>query len=107
MEERGNILLGPVGGLGFGGVVGVAVGYTAKKIGKIVLLGIGLVVLLLQALAYGELVHIDWGAVEGAASQVWQTSDGTLADRAWEILTNNLPLGGGFVAGFALGFKMG
>lgn len=107
MEERGDILLGPVGGLGFGGVVGLAVGFTAKKVGKLVLLGIGVVVALLQALAYAELVQIDWGAVEGAATRVWQTSDGTLADRAWEILTNNLPFGGGFVAGFALGFKMG
>ncbi|MDG2307105.1 MAG: FUN14 domain-containing protein [Candidatus Binatia bacterium] len=107
MEEKGNILLGPVGGLGFGGVVGLAVGYTAKKIGKLVLLAIGAVFILLQALAYTELIDIDWGAVEGAATNAWETSDGTLADRAWQVVTNNLPFGGGFVAGFALGFKMG
>ncbi len=107
MEEKGNILLGPVGGLGFGGVVGLGVGFTAKKIGKVILLTIGAVVILLQALAYGELIDIDWGAVEGAAKSAWATPDGTLADRAWEVVTNNLPFGGGFVAGFALGFKMG
>lgn len=107
MEERGSILLGPVGGLSFGGVVGLAVGYTTKKIGKIVLLGIGLIVILLQVLAYSELIQIDWGAVQNAATDAWETPDGTLADRGWEVVTNNLPFGGGFVAGFALGFKMG
>lgn len=107
MEEQGNILLGPVGGLGFGGVVGLAVGYTTKKIGKVFLLAIGAVFLVLQGLAYVELITIDWGAVEGAARSAWATSDGTLADRAWDVIRNNLPFGGGFVAGFALGFKMG
>lgn len=107
MEEKGNVLLGPIGGLGFGGVVGLAVGYTAKKIGKLVLLGLGAIVILLQVLAYSELIQIDWGAVQGVAEKTWETPDGTLADRAWEIVSNNLPFGGGFVAGFALGFKMG
>lgn len=107
MEDEGNILLGPVGGLGFGGVVGLAVGYTTKKIGKIVLLVIGAVFLLLQSLAYIEVITIDWGAVQTAATDAWETSDGTLADRAWEVIRKNLPFGGGFAAGFALGFKMG
>lgn len=107
MEEQGNILLGPVGGLGFGGVVGLAVGYTTKKIGKLALLAIGVLFLALQVLAYLELIVIDWGAVQIAAKDAWETQDGTLADHAWEIIRNNLPFGGGFVAGFALGFKMG
>ena len=94
-------------GLGFGGVLGVAVGYTTKKIGKVVLIGVGLIFILLQFLVYAELITVDWGAVEGAAKDAWETSDGTLADRAWAILKNNLPFGGGFVGGFALGFKMG
>jgi len=107
MEEKGNILLGPVGGLGFGGVVGLAVGYAAKKIGKLVLLALGAVVILLQVLVYADLIDIDWSAVRGVAQNTWETSNGTLADRAWEIVSHNLPFGGGFVAGFALGFKMG
>ena len=42
------------------------------------------------------------------AEEVWQNEEGlTLADRAWGILAANLPFGGGFLGGFALGFKLG
>jgi uncharacterized membrane protein (Fun14 family) len=107
MEPQGGIPLGSLGGLGFGGVVGLAVGYTTKKIGKLALLGLGATFLLLQALAYLEVVQVDWAAVERTSRGVWETSDGTLPDRAWRIVRANLPFGGGFVAGFAVGFKIG
>ena len=107
IEEQGSLLLGPAAGLGFGGVVGLAVGYTTKKLGKLVLLLLGGLFLVLQGLAYFDLVVIDWAAVEQAAHGVWETPDGTLAERFWDVVRNNLPFGGGFVAGFAVGFKMG
>lgn len=107
MDDTSNVLPGLAGGVGFGGAVGLAVGYTAKKVGKLVLLGIGAVFVVVQGLAYLELIDIDWKAVQQVAENTWETSDGTLADRAWEMVSNNLPFGGGFAAGFALGFKMG
>ena len=46
--------------------------------------------------------------MQHTAEHVWKDGQGvTLADRAWEVISANLPFGGGFVAGFALGFKMG
>ncbi len=107
MEVEGSIPLGPAAGLGFGGVVGLAVGYTTKKLGKMVLLLLGGLFLVLQVLAYLDLIAIDWLAVQTTAQDVWETPDGTLAERAWEVIRSNVPFGGGFVAGFALGFKMG
>lgn len=107
MEPEGNILPGAAAGLGFGGVVGLAVGYSTKKVGKLALIGIGVVFVIVQTLVYAELITVDWAAVEGAAKDAWETSDGTLAERGWAILENNLPFGGGFAAGFAVGFKMG
>jgi uncharacterized membrane protein (Fun14 family) len=94
--------------LGFGGVAGVAVGYTAKKVTKLVALVLGLAFIVLQGLVYKGLISVDWGAVQSTADGVWTDPHGvTLADRAWQVLTANLPFGGGFVAGFALGFKLG
>ena len=46
--------------------------------------------------------------MQQTAEHVWSDPQGvTLADRAWEMLSANLPFGGAFAAGFALGFKLG
>ncbi|MFQ5665174.1 MAG: FUN14 domain-containing protein [Candidatus Binatia bacterium] len=104
-----SALLGaPAASLGFGGAAGLVVGYTAKKVTKLAALALGLTFILVQVLAYQGLITINWGAVETTAAGVWNDPQGvTLADRAWRILTANLPFGGGFLAGFALGVKMG
>jgi uncharacterized membrane protein (Fun14 family) len=108
MNELGPLLSGPVSELGFGGVAGAVVGYAAKKVTKLVALALGLVFILLQTLVYLKFVSVDWGAVEHAAEHVWTDPHGvTLGQRAWEIISANLPFGGGFVAGFAMGFKFG
>jgi uncharacterized membrane protein (Fun14 family) len=108
MGDLGQTLMGPAAALGFGGVTGAIVGYTAKKVTKIVAIVLGLVFILIQFLAYERLITVNWEVVQTTAEAVWQSPDGhTLADRAWEILTISLPFGGGFVGGFALGFKLG
>ena len=96
------------GSLGFGGAAGLAVGYTAKKMTKLVALALGVAFILVQALSYSGLITVNWGAVQDTAQGVWSDGQGgTMADRAWAILTANLPFGGAFVAGFALGFRLG
>jgi len=102
-------LFGPVmAQLSFGGAAGLVVGYTAKKVTKLVALALGAAFILVQVLAYSGLITVNWGAVQTTAQGVWTDPTGmTLVDRAWNVLTANLPFGGGFVAGFALGFKLG
>ena len=102
-------LLGTVGAdLGFGGVAGAVVGYAAKKVTKLVALALGLVFIVIQVLVYLKFVSVDWGAVQTGAEHVWADAAGvTLADRAWEVISANLPFGAAFAAGFALGFKLG
>ena len=98
----------PLASLGFGGAAGLVVGYAAKKVTKAVALLLGLLFILLQVLAYNDLITVNWTAVQHTAQQVWTDPSGmTLADRGWNILSANLPFGGGFVTGFALGFKLG
>jgi len=104
-----STLLGPqLASLGFGGAAGAVVGYTAKKVTKVVALVLGLAFILLQVLVYKGLISVNWGAVQSTAEGVWADPQGvTLADHAWAVLSANLPFGGGFAAGFVLGFKLG
>jgi uncharacterized membrane protein (Fun14 family) len=108
MDDLGALLSGPAGELGFGGVAGAIVGYAAKKLTKLAALVLGLIFIVIQGLVYLNFVSVDWNAVQHSAEQVWKDTQGvTLADRAWDVISANLPFGGGFVAGFALGFKLG
>ena len=101
-------LLGPMAGLGFGGLAGAVVGYVAKKLTKILALLLGLTFILVQLAAYQGWLHVDWLAVQATAEHAVQSGEGrALAADGWDILTANLPWGGGFVAGFAVGFKFG
>ncbi len=102
-------LLGQIGPqLGFGGIAGLVVGYTAKKVTKLIALGLGLAFLLIQVLAYNDLITVNWTTVQHTAEGIWSNPQGvTIADRAWAMMTANLPFGGGFAVGFALGFKLG
>ena len=104
-----NTLLGaPIAALGFGGVAGVVVGYAVKKVTKLVALFLGLAFILVQVLAYKGFISVHWDAVQSSAEGVWTDPQGmTLVDRAWAILSAHLPFGGGFVTGFAIGFKLG
>ena len=106
--DLGELLGGVAPSLGFGGVAGLVVGYAAKKVTKLVAFLLGIVFIVIQLLVYKGLISVDWHAVQTTAEEVWSTPDGvTLADRAWDILRNQLPFGGAFVAGFLVGFKMG
>ena len=108
MTGLSELLHGPVADLGFGGVAGAVVGYTAKKVTKLVAVILGLVFILIQTLVYVEFITVDWTVVQSTTGSLWTDSQGSsLADRAWDIVSANLPFGGGFVAGFALGFKLG
>ncbi len=103
-----SALMGPLSGLGFGGLTGAAVGYTAKKFTKLAALVLGIAFILIQAMVHQGWIDVDWGAVQTAAEQAANSEQGRgAAQSAWSILTNNLPWGGGFVAGFAIGFKLG
>ena len=102
-------LFGPaLAPLGFGGVAGAIVGYTAKKVTKLVALGLGLLFIAVQLLVYSGLVEVHWEHVQETAEAAWTDERGvTLAQRAWDVIAANLPFGGGFAAGFAIGFKIG
>jgi len=103
-----NLFGGMAAPVTFGGVAGLVVGYTAKKLTKLVALLLGILFIFTQVLAYEGFITINWMAVQHSAETVWRDPHGmTLADHLWDIVTANLPFGGAFAAGFAIGFKLG
>jgi len=91
--------------LGVGGIGGFIVGYTIKKISKLIIVLIGLFILFLLYLGTSGIISINyeelWNALAhlpGFASQA----------AAWLVgLISLLPFMGSFLAGFLLGFKLG
>lgn len=108
MNDLVATLTRPLAGLGFGGVAGFVVGYAAKKATKAVAIFLGFVFIAIQVLAYYGVLEVHWETVQTGAEKIWEGQDGlTLADRAWHVINYNLPFGGGFLAGFLLGFRKG
>ncbi|MBI2126656.1 MAG: FUN14 domain-containing protein [Thaumarchaeota archaeon] len=91
--------------LGFGTVVGFAVGYAAKKIVKLLLIFLGLFFVALQYLSFQGFITINY--------QKFQQIFEALAGRAMDapptpaFITAGIPFYGSFALGFALGFKKG
>jgi len=91
--------------LGIGGVLGFFVGYAVKKITKVIAVLIGLGALLLIYLGYEGVININYDKL----AQMIQNLMGT-ASQATTVLTPiiaNLPFAGSFIAGVAVGVKLG
>lgn len=90
--------------LGVGGIAGWAVGYTLKKVAKILAIIIGISVVSLQYLAYKNWITIDWEKVQSAVDKQALENG---AQGLMSIITYNLPFAGTFLIGFWLGFRKG
>jgi len=86
-----------------GGVIGYASGYALKKVGRIILLSLGSLLMILQYLQWEGVITINYRALESFLS--------SLLSRAAElqdvILGASNLLGFGFASGFALGLYKG
>ncbi len=90
--------------LGGGGIAGLCVGYTLKKVAKIVAIFLGITFITLQYLAYKHVITVDWNKVQSAVDKqhLEQSAEGLMS-----FLTYNLPFAGSFILGFVIGFKKG
>ena len=90
--------------LGGGGIAGWAVGYTLKKVAKVVALFLGVTFITLQYLAYKHVITVDWTKVQNAVDKqhLEKSAEGLMS-----MLTYNLPFAGSFLVGFWLGFRKG
>ena len=90
--------------LGGGGIAGWCVGYTLKKVAKVVAIFLGITFITLQYLAYKHIITVDWTKVQSAVDKqhLEKSAEGFMS-----VLTYNLPFAGSFVVGFFLGFRKG
>ena len=91
--------------LGIGGFLGFFVGYAIKKMTKVLAVLIGIGALILIYLGYEGIININYDKL----AEVFERLMGT-ASQASTVLTPiiaNLPFAGSFIAGLAVGIKLG
>lgn len=98
-------VFGPIAAqLGTGGIGGFLVGYSIKKVAKIVAVMLGLLFVGLQYLAYVGILQINYDKlIESAQGLTGRVGEFTLPS----FLISNIPFAGSFAAGFAIGFAKG
>lgn len=94
--------------LTLGAVIGFCVGFLFKKVGKTAAVLVGLAFVLLQVLAYAEIVTIDWSPVAAWWDQARRPEN---LERQWDVVYSllfaNVPALVGAVPGLILGIKKG
>ena len=92
---------------GSGAIIGAIIGFTAKKLAKLIAFIVGLELVLFKLLESRGILNVRWdrlgaaflGAGQAAASQ---------QPPSWLVtIVSTLSVGAGFTGGFLLGFKKG
>jgi Uncharacterized conserved protein len=92
---------------GSGAVVGGLIGFTAKKVAKVVAVIVGLELALFKFLESREILTVDWGRLTaGLAGSAESAASGTPPSWVMTILST-LSISAGFTSGFLLGFRKG
>ncbi|UQN06932.1 FUN14 domain-containing protein [Deinococcus sp. QL22] len=101
----GGLLASLLPDLSVGAVLGFATGYALKKLGRVVLLLVGLLFITLQVLSWFDLITVHWTRVQ-ALSEPW-LRQGSEQGAAWlsRLLTANLPFAGAFTAALLVGLR--
>jgi len=92
--------------LGAGSLIGFLAGYAAKKLAKLIAIGLGLLMLLLMALNYYGVVEVRWIKLIGVGEEAlrWISANYSAVVR---FAVENMPFAGGFATGLVLGLKAG
>lgn len=94
--------------LAFGAVAGFVAGYAVKKVGKFVALGLGLLFIAVQLLAWWGVISVNWSLVQESVDPLLRSES---LDRGWRglvgVLTYNIPFAAAFVPAFILGIRRG
>jgi uncharacterized membrane protein (Fun14 family) len=91
--------------VGIGGIGGFIVGYAVKKLSKLILILIGIFIIALIYLGIRGIISINYEALFKAIGDFLG-----MAGLAFSWLTHAIaliPFAGSFIAGFAIGFKLG
>lgn len=97
--------------LGTGAVIGGLIGFTAKKVAKIIAVLVGLQLALFKFLESREILVVDWERLSaGLVNASTSASSAATGNQPPGIITSLLsviPVSAGFTGGFLVGFKKG
>ena len=102
--------------LSYGFVCGFCSGFSLKKAGKVVAVVCGLGFMSLQSLSYAGYIKVDQEKIKNDVESIMDlNNDGKVdsddvsqaTNQIMNILSFNLPAGGGFSAGFIAGLRSG
>jgi uncharacterized membrane protein (Fun14 family) len=93
-------------GLQMGGsaLIGAIIGFTAKKVAKIIAVIIGLELVLFKFLESRGILQVNWGELGGAFEGL-AADAGSQTQSLIETFVSTAGIGAGFAAGFFVGFK--
>ncbi|MEF8786703.1 MAG: FUN14 domain-containing protein [Haloarculaceae archaeon] len=90
--------------MGGSALIGGVIGFTAKKVAKVIAVIVGLELVLFKFLESRGILQVNWerlgGTFEGLASDA-----GNQTQTLIETFISTAGIGAGFAAGFAVGFK--
>jgi len=102
--------------LSYGFICGYTSGFALKRIGKLASFFFGVGFITLQSLSYSGYIQVNHEEVKKTIEKILDTNNDGVVDRKdgdiinkkiKEVLTYNLPAGGGFSLGFLSGLKSG
>ncbi len=89
----------------FFALIGFALGYTSKKLIKLMLIFLAIFFIGIQALSYSGVLEVDWSkAIDLANNLILNLKEN---ETITEVLKDKLPTAGALIAGYWLGFRKG
>jgi uncharacterized membrane protein (Fun14 family) len=93
---------------GTGGVIGLLIGFAAKKIAKIIAIIVGLELALFKFLESKGILVVNWDQIGAGFLGAGETATETGLMNDWiQPILSTLSVGAGFTGGFMIGFKKG
>lgn len=92
---------------GSGAIIGALIGFTAKKVAKVVAVLVGLELALFKFLESRGLISVDWESLSAGMLQVSREAANGAPPSWLQTLLSTLSISAGFTGGFLLGFRRG
>jgi len=92
--------------MGGSGLIGLVIGFAAKKVAKIIAIIVGLELVLFKFLESQGFLQVNWGQL-GGVFESFATSAPGQAQSLVDTFVTTAGIGAGFAGGFYLGLKMG
>ncbi|WP_254821507.1 FUN14 domain-containing protein [Haloglomus halophilum] len=91
--------------VGTGAVIGGIIGFTAKKVAKVIAILVGLELALFKFLESRQIMTVNWDKLGASFLQAGEAAASQTPPSWLMTILSTLSISGGFAGGFLLGFK--